>query len=293
MSRLVRLILILMLLISVPGTVYAWLMPVEYFQTWMIERANPDQYSQFAAHEQGQALTVLLRILLPLLAILTIAGFVFYPRVVQLATHCWQTLKQLTSLQQLGRTYLFRVLLISWFILGLVHFAGGVSRRIEDWPWYHFRAGSEMMPNISDSNRDVIRFVKEATEDDTRILVLSDQKLFFLSYYLLPRKLFHPLHPESEFVLPKEFQQRQLKAYRLSDLDTDYLEQISPDYILEYYEGKDYLENDRLLEDTRWLEFMRSQYGPDYQPSFNVRLKKYQKPESLPDAPPQKQEATP
>lgn len=293
MSRLVRLILILMLLISVPGTVYVWLMPVEYFQTWMIERANPDQYSQFAAHEQGQALTVLLRILLPLLAILTIAGFIFYPRVVQLATHSWQTLKQLTSLQQLGRTYLFRVLLISWFILGLVHFAGGVSRRIEDWPWYHFRAGSEMMPNISDSNRDVIRFVKEATEDDARILVLSDQKLFFLSYYLLPRKLFHPLHPESEFVLPKEFQQRQLKAYRLSDLDTDYLEQISPDYILEYYEGKDYLENDRLLEDTRWLEFMRSQYGPDYQPSFNVRLKKYQKPESLPDATPQKQEATP
>lgn len=293
MSRLVRLILILMLLISVPGTVYVWLMPVEYFQTWMIERANPDQYSQFAAHEQGQALTVLLRILLPLLAILTIAGFIFYPRVVQLATHSWQTLKQLTSLQQLGRTYLFRVLLISWFILGLVHFVGGVSRRIEDWPWYHFRAGSEMMPNISDSNRDVIRFVKEATEDDARILVLSDQKLFFLSYYLLPRKLFHPLHPESEFVLPKEFQQRQLKAYRLSDLDTDYLEQISPDYILEYYEGKDYLENDRLLEDTRWLEFMRSQYGPDYQPSFNVRLKKYQKPESLPDATPQKQEATP
>ena len=79
MSRLVRLILILMLLISVPGTVYVWLMPVEYFQTWMIERANPDQYSQFPAHEQGQALTVLLRILLPLLAILTIAGFVFYP----------------------------------------------------------------------------------------------------------------------------------------------------------------------------------------------------------------------
>ena len=293
MSRLVRLILILMLLISVPGTVYVWLMPVEYFQTWMIERANPDQYSQFAAHEQGQALTVLLRILLPLLAILTIAGFIFYPRVVQLATHSWQTLKRLTSLQQLGRTYLFRVLLISWFILGLVHFVGGVSRRIEDWPWYHFRAGSEMMPNISDSNRDVIRFVKEATEDDARILVLSDQKLFFLSYYLLPRKLFHPLHPESEFVLPKEFQQRQLKAYRLSDLDTDYMEQISPDYILEYYEGKDYLENDRLLEDTRWLEFMRSQYGPDYQPSFNVRLKKYQEPESLPDATPQKQEATP
>ncbi|QDT89215.1 hypothetical protein [Gimesia algae] len=293
MSRLVRLILILLLLISVPGMAYVWLMPVEYFQTWMIERANPDQYSQFAAHEQGQAMTVLLRILFPLLVILTTAGFIFYHRVVALADHSWQTLKQLTSLQQPGRTYLFRVLLISWFILGLVHFAGGVSQRIEDWPWYHFRPGSDMMANISDSNRDVIRFAKQATEEDARILVLSDQKLFFLSYYLLPRKLFHPLHPESEFVIPKEFQQRQLKAYRLSELDTDYLNKIAPDYILEYYEGGDYLEKERLMEDPHWLAFMQSQYGPDYEPSFNVRLRKFQKPEPQFNAAPQKQEATP
>ncbi len=293
MSRLVRLILILLLLISVPGMAYVWLMPVEYFQTWMIERANPDQYSQFAAHEQGQAVTVLLRILLPLLAVLTIAGFIFFQRVVLLVDHSWHSLKHLTSLQQPKRTSLFRLLLISWFVLGLVHFAGGVSRRIEDWPWYHFRAGSDMMPNISDSNREVIRFVKQATEEDARILVLSDQKLFFLSYYLLPRKLFHPLHPESEFVIPKEFQQRQLKAYRLSELEPQYLEQIAPDYILEYYEGGDYLEKDRLWEDPRWVQFMQSQYGPDYEPTFNVRLRPYQKPELQIDAAPQKQGAKP
>ncbi|WP_417383933.1 hypothetical protein [Gimesia sp.] len=293
MSRLVRLILVLLLLISIPGTAYVWMMPVEYFQIWMIERANPDQYSQFAAHEQGQAVTVLLRILLPLLALVTIAGFVFYQRVVQLATHSWQILKQLTSLQQPGRTCLFRFLLISWFVLGLVHFTKGVNRRIEDWPWYHFDSGSNIMPNISDSNRDVIRFVEEATENDARILVLSDQKLFFLSYYLLPRKLFHPLHPESEFVIPKEFQQRQLKAYRLPDLEAEYLEQIAPDYILEYFEGEDYLEKDRLREDPRWLEFMQSLYGPDYEPTYNVRLRKYQKPTATPEAAPQKQGAKP
>jgi len=293
MSRLVRLILILLLFISIPGMVYAWLMPVEYFQTWMMKRANPDQFSQFAAHEQGQALTVLLRILLPLSALLTITGFLYYQRVVILADHCWQSLKRLTSLQHTGRTCLLRFLLISWFILGLVHFAKGVNRRIEDWPWYHFRAGSEMMPNISDSNRDVIRFVKQATAEDDRILVLSDQKLFFLSYYLLPRKLFHPLHPESEFVIPKEFQQRQLKAYRLSDLDPEYLEQIAPDYILEYFEGGDYLEKDRLEEDPRWIQFMQSQYGPDYEPTFNVRLRKFQQAESQAEGSRQNQETTP
>tara|TARA_R110002111_G_scaffold262869_1_gene342125 strand:+ start:39130 stop:40026 length:897 start_codon:yes stop_codon:yes gene_type:complete len=279
MSLLVRTILILLLVASIPGLVFVWLMPTEFFQSWMIERAAPDQFSQFAAHEQAQAIVVLLRILLPLIAISTAAGFFFLTRVTHFITHCGHVIFEQTLINWNGRrdakrTILFRLLLLVWFSLGMVHFAGGVSRRIEDWPWYHFHAGPSILPNISESNRDVIRFLKEATEDDARILVLSDQKLFFLSYYLLPRKLFHPLHPESEFVIPKEFQQRQLKAYRLADLDADYISEIDPDYILEYYEGTDYLEKDRLEEDPRWLQYLQNRYGYDFKPTYNVRLRK-------------------
>ncbi|MFH1304075.1 MAG: hypothetical protein ABIK07_23720 [Planctomycetota bacterium] len=279
MSLLVRTILILLLIVSIPGLLFVWLMPTEFFQSWMIERAAPDQFSQFAAHEQAQAILVLMRILLPLTAIFTAAGLFFYTRVIHFATHCGcviseQTLIHRKSKRDAKRTILFRLLLLAWFSLGMVHFAGGVSRRIEDWPWYHFHAGPAILPNISESNRDVIRFLNEATEEDARILVLSDQKLFFLSYYLLPRKLFHPLHPESEFVIPKEFQQRQLKAYRLSDLDADYISRIAPDYILEYYEGTDYLEKERFEEDPRWLQYLQNRYGYDFKPAYNVRLRK-------------------
>lgn len=287
MSLLVRTILILLLIVSIPGLVFVWLMPTEFFQSWMIEHAAPDQFSKFAAHEQAQAIFVLLRILLPLIAIFTATAFFFCYRVTCFITQCWSAVSEQTLINNEQkrdgkRTILFRFLLLSWFSLGVVHFAGGVSRRIEDWPWYHFNAGPEILPNISESNRDVIRFLKESTPENARILVLSDQKLFFLSYYLLPRKLFHPLHPESEFVIPKEFQQRQLKAYRLSDLEQDYIAEIAPDYILEYYEGADYLEKERFQEDPRWLHYLQNRYGYDYQPTYNVRLRKIN-PDSKPE----------
>ena len=281
MPLLVRMILILLAIISVPGLVFVWLMPLEFFQSWLIERAGPDRYSQFAAHEQASAALVFLRTLMPCIAIFTIAGFFFRARLIQFMTHCWSAVSEQTLIKQganrnTSRTILFRILLFVWFSLGLLHFAEGIGRRLEDWPWYHFHSGPAIMPNISDSNRDVIRFLKESTEENSRILVLSDQKLFFLSYYLLPRKLFHPIHPESEFVIPKEYQQRQLKAYRLSDLDEAYLARIAPDYILEYYEGDEYLEKERLREDPRWIQFQHSRYGPQYQPTYNIRLHKFQ-----------------
>lgn len=280
MSLLVRMVLILLAIVSIPGLVFVWLMPLEFFQTWMIERASPDRYSQYAAHEQASAAIFFLRILLPIVAIFTIAGFFFLKRLIHFMTHCWSAVKDQTLIKRENqgdrkRTIIFRLFLCIWFSLGLFHFVQGIERRLEDWPWYHFHTGPAIMPNISDSNREVIRFLEQATEQDARILVLSDQKLFFLSYYLLPRKLFHPLHPESEFVIPKEFQQRQLKAYRLSDLDDEYLSQISPDYILEYYEGADYLEKERLTEDRNWIQFQQRQHGPQYQPTYNVRLHKY------------------
>lgn len=279
MLLLVRMVLLLLLIVSIPGLFFVWWMPAEVFQTWMVERAAPDPFSQFAAQEQATALLVFSRILLSLCSVFTIIGFYYCSDVCHFFTNCWQVIfKQsvITRQEKINpkRTILFRFLLITWFGLALFHFTDGVWKRIEDWPWYHFRSGAQILPNISSSNRDVIRFLEETTDEKSRILILSDQKLFFLSYYLLPRELFHPLHPDSEFVIPKKHQQRQLAAYRLSDLDSEYISQIAPDYILEYYEGPQYLEKERFLEDQSWLQFLQSKYGYDHQPNYNVRLRK-------------------
>ncbi len=279
MSLLVRMVLLLVLIFSVPGLFFVWFIPLEVFQSWMIDRADSDPFSQYAAQEQATALVVFLRVMFSLSSVLTIISFYYCTGMVRFLSNCWQAVSEQTTIMCEGknstrRTILFRILLVAWFCIALVHFSGGIGRRIEDWPWYHFYSGPEILPNISSSNRDVIRFLEEVTDDNARILILSDQKLFFLSYYLLPRQLFHPIHPESEFVIPKEHQKRQLAAYRLSDLDADYISRISPDYILEYYEGSEYLEEERVLEDQRWLQFLQSKYGNHYQPGYNVRLHK-------------------
>ena len=126
---------------------------------------------------------------------------------------------------------------LAWGGLAMIHFVGAIDKRTRDWPVYRLNSGAQVLPNISDSNRMVIRYLSQVTPEDARILVLSDQKLFFLSYYLLPRRLYHPMHPEAEFVIPQPDQQRPLAAYRVSDLDDEYLSRINPDYVLEYFEG--------------------------------------------------------
>lgn len=280
MSFPIRIILILLSIVSVPCFLFVWLMPVEFFQSWMVERASPDRYSRYSAYEQAWVLWAILRILLPAIAVFSVLGLIFCNRLSRFLENCWRTVSAWTSIDREGkrdskRTILFRFILWGWLCLGLFHLSGGLLRRIEDWPWYHFDSGPAVLPNISESNRDVIRFLEETTDKNARILVVSDQKLFFLSYYLLPRRLFHPMHPGSEFVIPQKNQQRQLLAYRLSDLDAEYISRISPDYILEYFEGIDFIEKKRFREDRRWLQFLRRRYGDDFQPTYNVRLRKY------------------
>ena len=84
------------------------------------------------------------------------------------------------------RTGVVRLLVASWLALGIYQLGCSVNRRLWDWPVYQLKAGQTILPNISDTNREVIRYVAGETPPNARILVLSDQKLFFLSYYLLP-----------------------------------------------------------------------------------------------------------
>jgi hypothetical protein len=168
----------------------------------------------------------------------------------------------------------FRAAIAAWLLLAGVHWADGARRVVREWPVYGGRTGAQVLPNMSESNRDVIRYLQSATPDNARILVASDQSLYFLSYYLWPRQVFQRRHPDSEFIVPQPDQARQLAAYRLSDLTQEDIDSIAPDYVLEYFEGPAYVEPDRLLDDLRWIAFARELHADRaYVPPYNVRLR--------------------
>ena len=159
-------------------------------------------------------------------------------------------------------------------LLFAVHAAEGIGQRIHEWPYFRFHSGNTVLPNISDSNRAVIRYLLEATPPDARILVASDQKLFFLSYYLRPRTLLHRMHPDSEHVIPLKDQERKLNAYRLDDLTDADLQQMPHDYTLEYFEHPDLVDRSQLLSDSAWIAFVRrSRQDPTFVPPYVVRLR--------------------
>jgi len=172
------------------------------------------------------------------------------------------------------RRGIVRAVIAAWLLLSAVHWADGARRVVREWPVYGWRSGAQVLPNMSESNRDVIRYLQSATPEDARILVASDQTLYFLAYYLWPRQVFQRRHPESEFIVPQPGQSRQLAAYRLSDLTNEDLDSINPDCVLEYFEGPEFVEPERLLEDPRWIASVREQRGDrTYVPPYNVRLR--------------------
>lgn len=276
-----KLLLVLLLVASAVGSAAVWLVPVEIPQNWAFQRAGDDPYSQFEAVGQMEALWWLGRFTLPLLCVAT-AGIAW--RFVEVYDWCRGVLKEFLSVTcqqdvsgksagRAAKSALVRLLIASWLLLAGVHLWGAIDQRTREWPYYRLRSGGEVLPNISESNRDVIRYLREATPPESRILAVSDQKLFFLSYYLLPRRLFHPTHPEAEFVIPLANQQRQLSAYRLQDLDHETISRIRPDYILEYFEGSAFVEEDRRGEDQRWVRFWRERNRSTGLPPYVVVLR--------------------
>jgi hypothetical protein len=178
--------------------------------------------------------------------------------------------------RSVAATFAFRSSLVAGTLLAAVQWADGVQTRLREWPVYRLRAGVDVLPNMSESNRDVIRYLQTVTPADARILVVSDQKLFFLSYYLSPRRILHKMHPASEHVVPQPNQQRQLPAYRLDELTASDIERLHPDYVLEYFEGPGFVEPDRLLQDRQWIAFLRERRAdPAYVPSCNVILRPF------------------
>lgn len=281
-----------------------WLIPIEVFQSWAVDRAHQDDFSRFEAFGGATIATWFVRWLASGMAlvlfgvwtrrdavapVLAVVAKEFWTaaapradRPVRMATESGNVSVRTSAERTEGsgvwsriQTAIPRLIVLGWFVLAVAHFWTSAQRRMWDWPVYRFKPGREILPNISDTNREVIRYLEAATPPGARILVLSDQKLFFLSYYLLPRRLYHPTHPDSEFVIAQPFNQRQLAAYRLHEIDPERVRNLRPDFILNYFEGEKYISGQDLKQDRNWLAFQARRFGPDWRPQILVDLRPY------------------
>lgn len=275
-------LLIPLTLISVLSSGLIWFLPMDVVQDWAYQLAPSDDLRRMEAISHAEFLCWLLRIVLPLLMLATCHAWYDFDNTARGLSDAVGGLLAVTrETAAIGeshsrwRTVVLRGLLVVWCGLAAMHFADSLRQRVRDWPYYRFRSGDRVLPNISGSNVEVIRYLQQATPAHARILVVSDQKLFFLSYYLLPRRLYHKMHPDSEHVIPKENLQRQLATYRLADLDESFIRRIAPDYILEYFEHPAEVDSSALQDDPAWIAFQRQIHrDPSYVPSFLVRLRR-------------------
>ena len=264
-------------------TIGVWLIPVDVVKVRAYDAAPPEPFAQFEAIGRAEALWWFFRVV----AVLgTIAAVYALYRRIETARFVagliddvliMLNLKRGSAPQSLPRRAILMIrcfAIIAMVTLACVHQVHGINQRANDWAYYELNDGDATLPNISESNRAVIRYLRASTPDDSRIFVVSDQKLFFLSYYLLPRHIVHRMHPSAEHLIPRKNQERQLAAYRLSELPDDVLAKQRPDFVLEYFEGSEYVQPERAMEDSGFLKFMRQlQKDPDYIPPYTVVLR--------------------
>ncbi len=268
-------------------TVTAWLLPVEVAQSWAVSRAGRDEFSQFEAFAASSATVWFVRwaatVGVLILSVCWMKRRWVVSFFVKALVEFWQAAASRSTCGDSGgargvdsiRSTVSRVFIVAWLVLAVYHAGCSIQRRLWDWPVYRLHAGQTVLPNISDSNRDVIRYLESATPAGSKILVLSDQKLYFLSYYLLPRRLYHPVHPDSEFVIAQAHNQRQLAAYRIEDLSPERIQQLRPDFIVEYFEGSQFTRGRDLERDANWLNHQRHRHGPSWHPEYLVSLRRF------------------
>jgi hypothetical protein len=278
--------------------VVAWFLPVEVFQNWAFEFATEDSYRRFEAVGQAEAICWVVRILGPFVVFGTIRlirnrestkeslhriwqGFLTATQVFGASNtdpaNSWPVAEQSRLTVNRVRTWCLRGMVLLWMTFAVVQFGLSANRRIEEWPYYKFRSGGVVLPNISESNREVIWYLRERTPPNSRILVVSDQKLYFLAYYLRPRGVYHRVHPDSAFVIAKPHQERWMPAYHLEELDPDWICQLRPDFVLEYFEHPDNFDTSKKLDDGHWIQFLRRMRDdPNYVPPYLIHLRPYQ-----------------
>lgn len=262
-----------------------WIIPIEVLEQWAIDRAQSDPYAKLEAMGATDFLVWLGRIVLPVLVICVWRIWWRLDAWQRFALDVWRGFLALTepagksghplSFTDRLRAFACRGLLLGWSLLFLGHSIHAIDQRAREWPYFWFESGNAILPNISPANRAVIRYLQKATPPTARILVASDQKLFFLSYYLRPRTLYHKMHPESEHVIPLKNQERKLAAFRLDELSAADLERIPHDYTVEYFEHPDMVNPSDVMSDRKWVEFLRHRdLNPTLVPSYLMRLRK-------------------
>jgi len=266
-----RPLLVLLLIASATAVPASWVVSSAMAENWAFARVGTPE-----AVLDARAVLWLARILAPLLAVACWAALRRWQRtrhaLQALASEMLRVVRVKTAAGGPAATIVMRGIIAAWLLLALVPWGSAARRLVHEWPVYRLRSGDQVLPNMSESNRDVIRYLAASTPEDARILAVSDQTLFFLSYYLWPREIMQRRHPESEFTVPQPG--RQLAAFRLQDLSPDDIAAIDPDFVLEYFEGPEYVERDRLMDDPVWIAAVRQLHGdPSYVPPFNVRLR--------------------
>lgn len=269
--------------ICLAATLAGWIIPVEVVQNWVFERAEADDvFAQFEATGRAEAVWWLFAYAGPLLSVVAIRYWLKRRRIAaglaRLMSDAQDMLHEQNPASWMGTSvrWIKGPMLAAAILLATYHTASGVWDRIKDWPYYGLRDGNELLPNISESNREVIRYLRAVTPDDSRIFVASDQKLYFLAYYLYPRKILHRVHPDAEHLIARPNQERQLAAYRLNELPANVLNSTQPDYVLEYFEGPEYTTPQRNAEDPNWVRFIRQRaQDSNYIPPYTVVLRSH------------------
>lgn len=269
------------LIASLLITAIVWFLPADVFKNWAYEWSEMDDFRRFEAIGQAEFACWVTRVIAPLIGIVAWRVLRRLPWNAALIADSfagvWRATKIDGNMGMLPRwqSFLFRSFCLLWIVITLGHDWQALKDCATNWAYFQFRSGAQVLPNISDSNRAVIRYLLQVTPPGSRIFVASDQKLYFLSYYLLPRRLYHKFHPASEFVIPQAHQQRRMEAYQLAEIDRETIARVAPDYILEYFEQPDFVDRTRLHDDQTWLAFFRYDEGnPAAEPGYLVCLRR-------------------
>lgn len=272
-----------LLLTAAGGAAWLWLLPVEAFQRAALTRAGDDPYAQFEAAGAAEAFVWLGRWLLP---VVTLAALLGLQRSTVIGAALHAAAREFFALtapntdstpRTLGalRSWPLRILIVAWLGLFGVHLVDATRERAREWAYFRLRSGDDVLPNISFENRDVIRYLRQATPEHARIFAYSDQKLFFLSYYLRPRRIFMRMHPDAEYVIPQPGNARPLAAYRPGEVPEAEVRRLRPDFALEFFQGPDYVDPARLNADERWVAFWRESNRQSGTPPFLVTLRPF------------------
>jgi len=266
----------LILVGSVLATLAAWLISVEMVETWVYTRSR-DVQAALAARER---MWLIRGVALPL-AVGAWLALRYWPRTEQRLSVLASEFLAATRFPALSgsaarfRSTIIRVAVAGWLLLAVVHWEAGVRRVIHEWPLYGFASGERVLPKMSSSNRDIIHGLDQATEPDSTILCFSDQTLYFVSYYSWPRVVLQRAHPGSEFLVPNGGLSQRRAAYRLSDFKDAQINKWNPDYVLEYYAGAEFVDQDPVQFDPRLVSFLRRLYeDPVYVPECPIRLRR-------------------